>query len=94
MKARDAGRMVKGQPRRQEAVRGRLPGRSCSDNDYMEKKARVMKETERDAPCPSQMGLFSAEDQLRCPKAGPGSGATGCVGDVGCAQRSRNARMK
>lgn len=44
--------MVKGQPGRQEAVRGRLPGRSCSDHDYMEEKARVMKETERDAPPP------------------------------------------
>lgn len=93
--------MVKGQPGRQEAVRGRLPGRSCSDHDYMEEKARVMKETERDAPpppdfphCHSQVGLFSAEDQLRCPKAGPEWGATGCLGDVGCAQRSRNVRMK
>lgn len=44
--------------------------------------------------CHSQVGLFSAEDQLRCPKAGPEWGATGCLGDVGCAQRSRNVRMK
>lgn len=44
--------------------------------------------------CHLEVGLLSAEDQLRCPKAGPKWGAMGCLGDVGCVQRCRNVRMK
>lgn len=58
----------------------------------------MMKETEAEMhPHPDFLhchtdGALLTEGQLRCPKAGPESGGHGVgVGDVGCAQRGRNA---